>query len=94
MTTNDKLWTQCRKVACWLLEHGSITPREAMNEFKIWRLGGRIHDLRAAVGSGVIETIYESHEGGRHARYKLINEMALSCWVAEQEHAHAVRNRG
>ena len=39
--------SQCEQVRRHMLERGSITPREARDLYDIWRLSGRIHELRA-----------------------------------------------
>lgn len=39
--------TQCDKVLAYIIEHGSITPREAEDAFGCMRLAARISDLRA-----------------------------------------------
>ena len=38
--------TQTEKVLCYLREHGSITPLEALDDLGIMRLGARIWDLQ------------------------------------------------
>lgn len=76
---------QTQRVARWLLRHGSITPLDAMNDLRCWRLGARIFDLRKELGQGVIETKNELHEGGVHARYELRQPMALAVWLSDRE---------
>lgn len=40
--------TQTDQVLSFLMEHGSITPLDAIESFGIMRLGARIWDLRAS----------------------------------------------
>ena len=52
--------TQCKLLLAHLMSAGSITPREAYNEYGIMRLGARIWDLKHA-GYNIIteqETAY------------------------------------
>jgi hypothetical protein len=68
--TPEKL-SQRNKIRKHLIEHGTITPLEALNEYGCFRLGGRIFELRQ---EGMpIETIYPS-EGKKYAIYKLRDE--------------------
>lgn len=85
MEMNNQLWTQCRQIVCWLLEHGSITQRDAAVKLNCWRLGARIWDLRNELGTEVITTKNEKHDGGVHARYCVMNSIKLSIWLADQE---------
>ena len=80
--------TQNLRVAKWLLNHHTITQREAALELACWRLGARIWDIRQAVGEVVIETQIETHKNGYHAKYVLANPLALSTWLTEQENTH------
>lgn len=38
--------TQCERILKHIVENGSISPREAMNELGIYRLASRINDLK------------------------------------------------
>lgn len=49
--------TQCQRVRAYLEEHHSITPMEALNELGVYRLAGRILELRE--GGMPIETCRE-----------------------------------
>lgn len=63
--------SQNKTVLKHLMEHGSITPREAVNLYDIWRLSARIYDLR---DKGIeIETlqIENINTTGTHAKYIL-----------------------
>lgn len=62
--------TQCGELLAHLEKYGSITPREAMQGYLIYRLAARIKDLREM--GYAIETINEKHDGGTHARYVLL----------------------
>ncbi len=70
--------TQSYQVLQYIVEHGSITPAEAFTELGVYRLSGRIHDLRSI---GVdIATNTETKKTGKvrksYARYTL-NEDAV-----------------
>jgi len=64
----SRLKPQAQIVARHLREHGSITPKEA-RAYGIDRLAARVLELRRS--GWIIETHYESHNGGRHARYRI-----------------------
>jgi len=59
-----------------VLEHinkfGSITPREAYDDYQIMRLASRVNDLRKA--GRAINTEMRSHQitGKRYAKYTLV----------------------
>ena len=61
-----------------VLEHinkfGSITPREAYDDYQIMRLASRVNDLRKA--GRAINTEMRSHQitGKRYAKYTLAEE--------------------
>lgn len=38
--------TQCKQILAYMLEHGSITSKEAFDELGCTRLSGRIFDLK------------------------------------------------
>jgi hypothetical protein len=44
---------QTKAVARYLMRHGSITPKQAMDELGVWRLGARIYELRSQHGINV-----------------------------------------
>lgn len=50
-----------------LCRHGSVTPLQALRELGVYRLSGRIFELREA-GMG-IETVYQTRRGKRFAKY-------------------------
>lgn len=79
---------QTEAVAQWLLDHGSITPRDAMTKLNCWRLGARIYELRELLGAEVISTTNESHGSGTHARYVLNRPLELSIWLTDRRHSH------
>jgi len=66
--TEPRAQTQCAKVLAYIKEHGSITPRDAM-DFYCYRLAARVFDLNE-MGHAIKKTM-ESHDGGQHARYSL-----------------------
>lgn len=60
---------QNEQVLSYLMEHGSITPMDAIENFGIMRLGARIFDLKS---SGVpIKTLQETNKNrnGKQVRY-------------------------
>lgn len=64
--------TQNEKVLAYIQKHGSITPREAFNEFDIMRLASRISDLKKLGHpiTSVTETRTNSYgEKKSYARY-------------------------
>ena len=44
---------QTKAVARYLMRHGSITPREAMDELGVGRLASRIYELKTEHGINV-----------------------------------------
>jgi len=62
--------TQQHKVLSYIQVYGSITPLQAMQELKIYRLAARVKELREM--NWRIETITEKHDGGTHAKYVLL----------------------
>lgn len=66
--------TQNERVLDYLRKHGAITPKEAMNELGIMRLGARIYDLKKQGVSITRENVTEKNrfnEPTTFARYKL-----------------------
>ena len=61
--------TQCEQILRHLRERGSITQKEAVVEYGIYRLSARILDLRER--NHKIETKMEGEGRNRHARYYL-----------------------
>jgi replicative DNA helicase len=61
--------TQCEQILRHLRERGSITQKEAVNEYGIYRLSARILDLRQQ--GHEIETEMEGEGRDQHARYYL-----------------------
>jgi len=66
---------QTKAVARYLMRHGSITPREAMDELGCWRLGARIYELRTEHGINIrSERVWvRTRDGGQTfiARYSV-----------------------
>lgn len=64
--------TKLERVLSHLIDYGTISPREAMDDYQCWRLSAVIHTLKKA---GIpIDTQQEPHDGGVHARYLLIDK--------------------
>jgi len=60
--------SQVNDLIAYLKKHGSITPKEAMYELKIWRLAARIPEAREK-GYRIDSTMIKAASGKRHARY-------------------------
>jgi hypothetical protein len=61
--------SQNKEILAWLQSGKSITPLEALEKFSCFRLGGRIHELRAA-GYPIVTTTVAKN--GKHfAEYRL-----------------------
>lgn len=54
-----------------LRQHKSITPLEALKEYRCFRLAARIKDLRDS-GYSILTTRQDSQTGNRFAEYRLI----------------------
>lgn len=63
--------SQNAKVLDWLRKWGSITPKEAIDNLRIYRLGARVYDLRKR-GHDILNANPQGF--GDHARYVLIKE--------------------
>lgn len=63
--------SQTQLIMAHLNKFGSITPREAMDDYQITRLASRIYDLKNA--GVVIDTEMRKHQltGKRYAKYRL-----------------------
>lgn len=61
--------SQNKEILAWLRSGKSITPLEALEKFGSFRLGGRIHELRAAGYPIVTDTVTKN--GKRFASYRL-----------------------
>ncbi len=64
--------TQTDQILQHLRRHGSITPLEALNQYGIFRAAARVDELRDA--GQRIETVMESRNGKRYARYVYLSE--------------------
>ena len=67
--------TQCKLLLAHLMSAGSITPREAYNEYGIMRLGARIWDLKHAGYNIITDTEIGYNRFGkqtRFAKYRLV----------------------
>ena len=70
--------TQLEQVKSHLIERGSITCREAWNEYDIQRASEYIRQLREMWGEHTIETVYEKSRNGKtYGRYILKRELTL-----------------
>ena len=69
--------SQCERIYQHLVDHGSITALEAMNDYGVFRLASRISDLKKA-GIPVVRDMVEGQnrfgEPTRYARYSLKGE--------------------
>ena len=54
-----------------LRQHKSITPLEALKEYRCFRLAARIKDLRDS-GHSILTTRQDSQTGSKFAEYRLI----------------------
>lgn len=60
--------TQNEMILAYMREHGSITPKEALNHCGCMRLSARIHDLRAMGHDIRMELVSVPVRGGKKAR--------------------------
>jgi hypothetical protein len=65
----SRVASQEKQVLALLSRGGEITPLDALNQFRCFRLAAVIHTLRRKGHD--IETLDEHHDGGVHARYRL-----------------------
>lgn len=63
--------SQSDKIAALLRKGRSITPIQALNQFRCFRLGARINDLRNA-GYHIETKLVRTESGANVAKYKLI----------------------
>lgn len=69
--------TQAERIMDYMREHGSINPKQAMEELGIMRLGARIFDLKEHGVPIVTERVIGKNRYGEttsFARYKLEEE--------------------
>ena len=69
LSKGGKNMTQKAEILAWL-KREPITPRDAMS-FGCYRLAARIMELREK--GYYIKTVMEEHEGGKHAKYYLLD---------------------
>jgi len=62
--------TQCEQILHHLRNEDSITQREAVQKYDIYRLAARIYDLRRE-GHQIEKEMETSDEGKQYARYRL-----------------------
>lgn len=63
--------TQADQILLHLQSGQTITPIEALELFRCFRLAARIADLKA-LGHNILTEMVESPEGKRYARYSLV----------------------
>jgi len=63
--------TQADQILLHLQSGQTITPIEALELFRCFRLAARIGDLKA-LGHNILTEMVESPEGKRYARYSLV----------------------
>lgn len=71
--------TQCEEILAYMREHGSINPAEAYLELGIYRLSGRIKDLRDEgheIRSDIVTYKTLKGEKKRFAEYSLVDKEA------------------
>lgn len=69
--------SQNRQVLQYMIDHGSINPAEAFFDIGVYRLSGRIHDLRSAGVPIHTERVTLTSEKGAtkcFARYSLLDD--------------------
>ena len=67
--------SQEKRLLEYLQNHVSITPLEALSELGIYRLSGRIYDLRASghnIVTNIIEVRTAHGENAKIAEYRLV----------------------
>jgi hypothetical protein len=78
--------TQVQQIWDHLVNHGSITPIDALNLYGCFRLGARVWDIR---NQGVaIITAFETKNGKTYARY------SLDCREANPNAGRSVQEGG
>lgn len=77
---------QTAAILTWLRTHPEgITPIDALAMFGCFRLAARIKDIKDGPflrADESIETEMERHDGGRHARYRLVR-VRTTLWVED-----------
>lgn len=75
---------QTRQILDYLLAHGSISAREAMElRPPCFRLAPRILEIRRDLGEERVRTEQEPHEGGTHARYVWVKPEQTTLFDSE-----------
>ena len=72
---------QVAKALVSLVEHGAAGVTALEVHSWAYRLGAYVHTLRHEYGLA-IETVHEDHEGGWHARYRLLSPVSIVGRVA------------
>lgn len=63
--------SQNQKIGEWLLAGKTINPLQALEKFGCFRLGARIHDLKAGGMQIVTERVTDKKSGKFWAEYKI-----------------------
>ncbi len=77
--------SQAERIVAYLRSHpGGLTPVDALAIFGCFRLAARISDIKAELlgPHEAIEVKWERHEGGKHARYVLVDTAPRTLWDA------------
>ena len=60
--------TQTEAIKAHLVQHNSITPLEALDKYRCFRLAARIDELRRA-GMSIMTCMVSTDDGKRYAKY-------------------------
>jgi len=66
--------SQNDRIIRYLRRYGSITQKEAINEFNCYRLAPRVHELRS-LGFDILTVPEPNRNGGTHAKYVLCDHL-------------------
>ena len=66
--------SQSDQIIHYMRNHGSITQKEAINEFNCYRLAPRVHELRS-LGFDILTVPEPNRNGGTHAKYVLCDHL-------------------
>ena len=72
---------QVAKALVALVEHGAAGVTALEVSSWAYRLGAYVHTLRHDYGLA-IDTVHEDHEGGWHARYRLVSPVTIERGLA------------
>ena len=74
--------SQCYKVMQYMQRYGSITPAEAFIDLGVYRLSGRIHNLRSIgipIATDMVEKTMADGSTKRFARYYIDEERSMGA---------------